>query len=87
MYVQNKILKPGKTKTKFPVILGKKCKIFIKHDYIITGFIYSIDKLCNFLVYNSYISRINKKNNEPTYSYLRFIRGETINYIMILNQL
>lgn len=85
MQYRNKVLKPIKTKINISTILRKKCKIFIKNDYIITGFIYSIDKFCNFLVYNSYISKINKKNIQYNYSYLRFIRGETILYVMILN--
>jgi small nuclear ribonucleoprotein (snRNP)-like protein len=72
-------------KIKSHLIVGKKCKIFLKQDYIIKGFIYSIDKFFNFLIHSSYIFKFNKKNIFSNYFFLRFVRGENIIYIMIFD--
>lgn len=59
-------------------IIGKKCKIFIKQNYIVIGKIYSIDNYFNFLVYDTYICKSYKNIILSDYSTLRFIRGENI---------
>jgi len=66
-------------------VIGKKCKIFLKQDYIVTGNIYSIDNFFNFLIYNSSIIKVNKKTRFTKCSFLRFIRGEIILYILFKN--
>ena len=62
--------------------LGKKCKIFIKQNYIINGTIYSIDNFFNLLVFDSYINKSHENFKLQNYSSLRFIRGENILLIM-----
>jgi|NorSeaMetagenome_1021524.scaffolds.fasta_scaffold08171_2 hypothetical protein len=64
--------------------LGRKCKIFINNNYVITGYVFSTDNFFNFLVYDSYISKNQKKNCSKFYSF-RFIRGEHIIYIKFLD--
>jgi len=63
-------------------MLGKKCKIFIKQNYIINGTIYSIDNFFNLLVFDSYVNNSYENLNLRNYSSLRFIRGENILLIM-----
>ena len=42
--------------------LGRKCKIFLNKDYILIGYILSMDNFFNFLVYKSFISKTNEEN-------------------------
>ena len=64
--------------------LGRKCKIFIRNNYVLIGYIFSTDEFFNFLVYTNCISKSQKKNHSKFFS-IRFIRGEYILYLKFLD--
>jgi hypothetical protein len=67
------------------LFMGRKCKIFIHNNFIIIGFIFSMDNFFNFLVYDSCIFKKDKKKNFSKFYSFRFIRGDCILFIKFLN--
>lgn len=67
------------------LFLGRKCKIFIHNNFIIIGFIFSMDNFFNFLVYDSCILKKDKKKNFLKFHSFRFIRGDYILFLKFLD--